>query len=363
MTTTPSQFSRRQFLQLAGVIGAGLSISGCSVASDDSGSSTAEASTSAATAASFKYGKVDIPGKGGSLCNAPCYIAYDKGFFADEGFDVNLITADTETRKIGLNNGTIPIVNGDFQFFPSIEEGVQAKVVDGLHNGCIKLEVLPDSDIKEAEDLRGKKVGVDEIGGTPHQVTALWLEAHGISASSSGGEVTFLPFEDTNLEFEALQSGQIDAAAIWDPVGALKEKSGEARVILDISTDPQFKGRYCCFLYGSTSWLNEDEERAAALLRGYHKAQDWISKNTAEAAKIIADKQYSAITDTDFATELLTSYEYPSLEERAAGNHKVLDDVKYFSEQLSSIGYLKTQDPDGFAESITKVLDTGDEKA
>ena len=66
-------------------------------------------------------------------------IAYEKGFFAEEGFDVNLISADTETRKIGLNNGTIPIVNGDFQFFPSIEQGVQVKVVDGLHKGCIKI--------------------------------------------------------------------------------------------------------------------------------------------------------------------------------------------------------------------------------
>ena len=73
----------------------------------------------------YKYGKINIPGKDGSLCAAPIYIAYEKGFFAEEGFDVNLISADTETRKIGLNNGTIPIVNGDFQFFPSIEEGVK----------------------------------------------------------------------------------------------------------------------------------------------------------------------------------------------------------------------------------------------
>ena len=94
--------------------------------------------------AEYKYGKIDIPGKDGSLCGAPIYIAYEKGFFAEEGFDVNLISADTETRKIGLNNGTIPIVNGDFQFFPSIEQGVHVKVVDGLHNGCIKFVVRPD---------------------------------------------------------------------------------------------------------------------------------------------------------------------------------------------------------------------------
>ena len=101
----------------------------------------------------YKYGNIDIPGLDGSLCGAPIYIAYEKGFFAEEGFNVNLISADTETRKIGLNNGTIPIVNGDFQFFPSIEEGVNVKVVDGLHNGCIKFVVRPDSDIKSSGDM------------------------------------------------------------------------------------------------------------------------------------------------------------------------------------------------------------------
>ena len=52
---------------------------------------------------------------------APLFIAKENGYFADEGFDVNLISTDFEARKIGLNNGSIPIVNGDFQFFPSID--------------------------------------------------------------------------------------------------------------------------------------------------------------------------------------------------------------------------------------------------
>ena len=145
----------------------GLSLIGCG--------SKAATGSEASAKGEYKYGKIDIPGLDGSLCGAPIYIAYEKGFFAEEGFDVNLISADTETRKIGLNNGTIPIVNGDFQFFPSIEEGVKVKVVDGLHNGCIKFVVNPDSDISKVEDLKGKKIGVDEIGGTPHQVASVWL--------------------------------------------------------------------------------------------------------------------------------------------------------------------------------------------
>lgn len=313
---------------------------------------SAASATSAAPVTSFKYGKIDIPGKDGALCGAPIYIAYEKGFFAEQGFDVNLISADTETRKIGLNNGTIPIVNGDFQFFPSIEQGVQVKVVDGLHNGCIKFVVPKDSPINSVNDLRGKKIGVDEIGGTPHQVASLWLEKAGISAKQEDGQVTFVPFSDGNLEIEAAKKGDIDVAAMWDPFGSIAAATGEFRIIFDLSTDPAFAGHHCCFLYASTKVINENPDEIKALLTAYNGAQDWIAKNPEEAVNIVADKKYAAIDDKALATELIKSYEYPTCEDRASGKTHVQADVKYFVEQLAGIGYLQTTDPDGFADQI-----------
>jgi NitT/TauT family transport system substrate-binding protein len=308
-------------------------------------------SASPAAQTQYKYGKIDIPGKDGALCGAPIYIAYEKGFFAEEGFDVNLISADTETRKICLNNGTIPIVNGDFQFFPSIEEGVKVKVVDGLHNGCIKIVVPKGSPIKTAADLKGKKIGVDEIGGTPFQVASLWLENAGIVAKDNK-EVTFVPYNDGNLEIAAATKGEIDAAAIWDPFGSLAVKNQGFQVIFDLSTDPLFAGKYCCFLYASEKVLNENPEKIAALLRAYNKAQEWIHDNPEEAVNIISDKKYSAITDKELATELVKNYAYPSLQEHQTGTTHVKQDVLYFVKELQKIGYLKTTDPDGFANQI-----------
>lgn len=317
---------------------------------DDSGANAGSGSTD------YKYGKIDIPGKDGALCGAPIYIAYEKGFFAEEGFDVNLISADTETRKIGLNNGTIPIVNGDFQFFPSIEQGVNVKVVDGLHNGCIKFVVRPDSTIKTATDLKGKKIGVDEIGGTPHQVASVWLEQAGISALQEKGEVTFLPFSDGNLELEALYNGEIDVAAMWDPLGSVAAKAGKAKIIFDLSTDPAFAGKYCCFLYASSKVLEESPNKVAALLRAYRKAQNWISENPEEAVDLIISGKYSQIEDKELAVELVKSYAYPSTADRSGNKQSVADDVKYFVTALHDIGYL-TSDPDQFAKDIYAEVD------
>jgi NitT/TauT family transport system substrate-binding protein len=325
-------------------------------ADNAAGSENDAASAAGEEQTAFKYGKIDIPGKDGALCGAPIYIAYEQGFFAEEGFDVTLISANAESRKIGLNNGTIPIVNGDFQFFPSIEEGVQVKVVEGLHNGCIKFLVPKDSAINSVADLAGKKIGVDEIGGTPHQDASVWLEKNGISAKPEDGEVQFLPFDDGNLEVEALRSGDIDVAALWDPFGSVQEKTGEYKVIFDLSKDPTFADKYCCFLYASAKVLNENPDQVAALLRAYRKAQNWISENPEETVQIIIDGNYSAIEDEELAVELIKSYLYPSANDHATNRQDVAADVKYFVTELYNIGYLRT-DPDVFAEQIYQKVD------
>lgn len=333
-------------LSLAIILAACSTNTGTAPAASDTGSTT-----SGTGETQYKYGKIDIPGKDGALCASPIYIAYEKGFFAEEGFDVNLISADTETRKIGLNNGTIPIVNGDFQFFPSIEEGVKVKVVDGLHNGCIKIIVPKGSPIKTAADLKGKKIGVDEIGGTPFQVASLWLENAGIVAKDNK-DVTFIPFNDGNLEIEAAEKGEIDAAAIWDPFGSLAVKNKGFVEIFDLSTDPLFAGKYCCFLYASEKYLNESPEKVAALLRAYNKAQNWISENPREAVEIVSEKKYSDISDLDLAEELVKNYAYPSKAEHSSGATHVKEDVLYFVKELQKVGYLKTNDPEKFADEI-----------
>lgn len=322
---------------------------GCGKAGD-------EAATGSSDKSGYKYGKIDIPGKQGSLCAAPIYIAYEKGFFSEQGFDVNLISADTETRKIGLNNGTIPIVNGDFQFFPSIENDVKVKVVDGLHYGCIKLLVPKDSPIQGVQDLRGKKISVDEIGGTPHQVAAVWLEVNGISAREEDGEVTFLPFEDGNLAVEALRKGEVDVASLWDPFASVQEKTGEYRVLLDISVDEPFAGKYCCFLYASEKLLKEKPEQVAALLRAYRAAQNWIAEHPEETVDIIIEGKYSQIEDRELAIELIKSYRYPTTKDREKNPDLVRENVLYFADQLHRIGYL-TSDLESFTEKAYAEVD------
>lgn len=300
--------------------------------------------------------QVTIPGMNGSLCNIPTFIAYEKGYFAEEGLDVTLVAADYETKKVGLNNGTMPVVNGDFMYFPSIETGLNITVVDGMHKGCIKLQVLPDSEIQGVEDLKGAVIAVDEIGGTPYQVAALWLEQNGISAIGDGAEVTFLPYGDDPMALAALDKGEVTVAAVWDPMASIAEAAGDVRTILDISTDEPFASHYCCYLYASTKVLEEDPEQIAAIMRAYRKAEDYIANNPEEATDLIIDTLYVSIEDRDLAIELVSGYGYPSSEDYE--NDRVLDaeaDVLYFAEALHDAGYLESDPNEYIQKAFTQV--------
>lgn len=310
-------------------------LSGCSSAAD-----VQQAQSSSSTQSDgSKLISVTLPVKDGSLCNAPMYLAKELGYFEKNGIDAKLTSADAELIKTGLANGTVPVINGDFKFFQSIENGVDAKVVDGMHYGCIKLLVRNDSNIKSAADLKGKKIATGEIGDTPQQVAALWLEQGGVKATPTGGDVTFLPFSDWNLEVQALKSGEVDMAALWDPVGSQVEKKGDAKVLFDLSKDPELSKFFCCFLYASGKVLKENPDEIAKLNTAVRQAEDWIAQHPEEAVQKIGDGGYSEVTDKDLAVQLIKDYKYPTLEQAEKNDTK--GNLEYFAKALNNLGYLK----------------------
>lgn len=329
------------FLMIA-VLAVGMLCSACGAAGDKT--STEDGST---------Y-KIEIPAMNGSLCQAPMWIAYENGYYEEEGLsNVSLIAADNDTCKIGLNNGTMPVSTGDFEYFQSMESGIDAKVVDGLNLGCIKVVAKAGSDINSAEDLKGKKIAVNNIGGTPYQVLCLWLQNAGISVDAKDKEVEILPYDDGNLELQALESGEVAAAAVWDPYGPKAVEEGTVKVLFDNGTDGDLAGRYCCFVVASNKALEEHPSEIAALLRAFHKAEAWISENPDEALDIIIDKKYAEVDNRELAKEMLLSYQFDVI---AEGNHDTEADVSYYAQWLYDIGQLST-DPTEFTEQYYEKLD------
>ncbi|PRR85264.1 ABC transporter substrate-binding protein [Clostridium luticellarii] len=307
------------------------------------GKSTPTSSSKNGTTSKYKYGKLKIQALGGGVCGAPAYIAKEKGFFEKEGFDVTLVSGTFEQQKTGLASGNFTVTNGDFQFFPSVQQGLDIKVIGGLHKGCIKLVVPPNSPIKTAKDLKGKKIGVDEIGGTPMAITSVVLANSDIDPTN---DVKWVPYPLDQLT-KAISKGDVDAFAAWDPFATLAEKNNNYRVLTDIAQDPLFKGKSCCFLYASSKEIKENPEKIAALVRAYKAADEWISAHPEETAKIELDKKYVSGGDLKLITELIKNYDFKDTTDVAK------DDVRYFVKQLNKTGFLKKDtDPVKFANDV-----------
>lgn len=318
-----------------------LSVIGCGTAGDSQKNAAKNAASNASS--QYKYGKIQIPALGGGACGAPSYVAYEKGFFAEEGLQVELVSGTMDAQKAGLANGQFPVTNGDFVWFTSIQQGLDLKVIGGLHKGCIKVVVPPGSKIKTAADLKGKRIGVDEIGGVPMAVASVVLANAKLDPQK---DVQWLAYPLDQLE-EAVKKGEIDAFSAWDPFGKLAEVNSGYSILSDISTDPLFAGKSCCFLYASAQAIKENPAKIQAIARAYQKAEKWIAAHPEETAQLEVDKKYVATDNVKLLGEMIKSYQFHYATEESK------KDIRYFVAQFSKTGFLKKDtDPNKFTDQV-----------
>ncbi|MDR2865317.1 MAG: ABC transporter substrate-binding protein [Spirochaetaceae bacterium] len=292
-------------------------------------------SCSKKTTEQYPYGKYDIA-YGGSACGSPLSIGSLKGFYAEEGLDITLVSGTTfEMNRNALAAGSMPIINGDFQFFPAIYNGIDVKLIAGLHEGCIKILVPIESDILTVKDLKGKRIGVDEIGGTPMSVASVAVGAVGIDPQT---EIQWIPYP-SDQEIQSLEKGEVDVIAAWDPFATKAEQTGKYRVLVDIAKDPLFAGRNCCFLFASGKLVKENPAAITAVLRALNKAIEYEGLHPREAAELLVKEKKVATDDVELLTTLLTSFNYNN-HHSVAANANAKGDAIYFADWLTKIGYL-----------------------
>jgi len=274
----------------------------------------------------------------GITCGSPIAIAELKGYYKDEGLDVTLVSGTAfEAQQAALAGGKMPIINGDFQFFPPIHNGFDIKLISGLHEGCIKVLVPKDSPVQTFADLKDKTIIVDAIGGTPMMVAAVAAKHAGLNPQIPG-DITWKPFPWDQL-IQAMEKKEGDAVALWDPFATIAEQSGNYRTLVDITKDPLFAGRNCCFIFASGKLIKENPADVAKVLRAVQKGVKWTGEHPREAAELLIKNKKIATDDVDLITTLLTSYNYSNYYGKAS-IQKAKEDALYFAKELSEIGYL-----------------------
>ncbi|MDP9004106.1 MAG: ABC transporter substrate-binding protein, partial [Verrucomicrobiota bacterium] len=227
----------------------------------------------------------------GLTCEAPIFTAVEKGFFKEEGLEVEMVKCEWANYKDVLALGGFDITHHLVMYFlKPIEQGLDVKFTAGIHKGCLRVQASTRGEIRTVQDLRGKRIGVPGMGTPPFIFANRVLGANGIDASK---DVSWRVFPAGELGL-ALDKGEVDAVADSEPIGSLLLADGKVRNVADQAADAPYKDEYCCAVIVNGKYLAANPKQAAAATRALLKGAKWVEANPAAAARLSAEKKYLA---------------------------------------------------------------------
>jgi ABC-type nitrate/sulfonate/bicarbonate transport system substrate-binding protein len=163
----------------------------------------------------------------------PLWIAEEQGFFTKYGIDPEPIyIRGAPTLVAGLSSGDIQVGrSGGSATLAAVGAGHDFKIVATFssHNSY---DLVTRSNIKRAEDLRGKRFGLTSIGGTTWMGALLWLEHLGLDQQRDN--ILFQVIGDQTVQAQAMESGSIDVAVL-DGVFSRRLKQKGFHILGDFS--------------------------------------------------------------------------------------------------------------------------------
>jgi sulfonate transport system substrate-binding protein len=158
--------------------------------------------------------------------------------------------------------------------------GINTKIVGLTASGPKSLAVVASTKttIKSPKDLKGKKVAVVK-GSYAHHLLVLVLQKGGLTVN----DIELINLSQADIA-TAIQNGNIDAAAIWEPLITKLESQGAVRLIAD-GTGIK-KG--VLVIIATNDFVAKNREQAKAVLRAYQRGAKYIKSNPKEAAQLIA---------------------------------------------------------------------------
>lgn len=289
-------------------------------------------------------------GYGTVLCQAPLQIAIEKGYFDEEGLNYEVVKMDglvTEYVGSGQVGASYGLVS---KFIQPIDNGLNIVMTAGIHTGCIKLLVKPDSGIAQISDLRGKTVGVNGLAEAPCVLLKRALYDAGVGVTADNLEVDFVVYNNSDLAM-ALENGAVDAICLVDPAATVAINNYGYITLLDTAKDAPYADEYCCATFVTSELAEKHPEIAAKYTRAVMKASAWVEENPQETAQFLIEKEYLSGNAKVFGT-ILESYLFkPSVQ---GGYDAVAKNVKEFA----NIGLIsQNTDVDAFIKKAFVFLD------
>ncbi|MCX4098284.1 ABC transporter substrate-binding protein [Nocardia sp. alder85J] len=298
--------------------------------------------TTRRTPGSGKVNRALKIGYGGGVCEAPLYVAYEQKIFEKHGLDVQIVKTGSDEIKDAVGAGKLDGAPGIFfSWLKPIEQGIDAKLAAGLHEGCLRIAVPTDSPIKTVADLRNKPIGVAAIGDSAMSFFSLDLLDAGIDPSQ---DVDWKVYPGDQLG-DALAKGEIVAIAGSDPNALLPTLKGRARELTN-NTQGANREQFCCATAINGRLLREDPDVARALVTAWAEGSRWAGANVGATAAIEASRKYVA-ADQPIIEATLKTYGFDPSAARLRGA------LEPGIEKFARTGYLdRKTDPKALSDKV-----------
>src|ERR1044071_9806999 len=156
--------------------------------------------------------KVRISYSSRSNSNTPFIIALNKGFFAEEGMDVELI-------QVNPRLGATAVINGDLDFTTTFGTTLRG-ILGGFPIKFVAVAVKKSEHFlvarpenKEIRDLSGKKLGVSTLFGSDQRAAEEMIRGKGFAPNM----MKPIALGESPVRAQALRAGLVDAISITSP--------------------------------------------------------------------------------------------------------------------------------------------------
>jgi len=269
----------------------------------------------------------------GLTCEPAIFAAYDNGFFKEEGLEVELVKTDWGSMRDGLADGRFHASYSFIMYLlKSIEMGQDLRLTGGIHTGCLRIQAGAKTDIKTVQDLKGKKLGITNMGSPPFLFASRVLADKGIDPKN-GVEWVTLPGAAMS---KALDQGQVDAVASAEPIGTMLMTQNKIHEVCDQASDAPYKDEYCCVVVVNGAFGRDHPSSAAKVTRALLKGAKWVNVNPTAAAQIAVEKKYVATTMAVNAQAIATLRYDPGVD-------KARQDVRTGALEMKKAGFLKKE--------------------
>lgn len=211
---------------------------------------------------------------------APFYVAIEKGFFEEEGLQVDLVYGNEAdmVALVGSNHQQFMVASGE-QILLSREQGLPVvSVATWYKDYPVGVAALKESGITTPEDLRGKRIGLPGLYGANY----IGMEALAGQTGLQSGDYSLVSIGFTQVE--SLVSNTVDAVVVYlanEPV-QLRERGYEIDVIA-VRDYIDLIGN--CLVTNETTMQN-DPELVRSVVRAFLKALTYSAENPDETFAI-----------------------------------------------------------------------------